>query len=59
MGRHAKHVTHNKSYATCALFADATLEFLREKVPRNWPELCNSVTDNFRVINPESFPAVK
>ena len=23
-----KHVTHNKSYATCAQFADATLGFL-------------------------------
>jgi len=27
-----KHVTHHKSYATCAQFADATLGFLREKV---------------------------
>jgi len=27
-----KHVTHNKSYATCAQFADETLSFLREKV---------------------------
>jgi hypothetical protein len=28
-----KHVTHNKSYATCAQFADATLGFVREKAP--------------------------
>ena len=28
-----RNVTHNKCYATCAQFADATLSFLREKVP--------------------------
>jgi hypothetical protein len=39
-----KHATHNESYATCALFADAALEFLYEKMPRNRPELCDSVT---------------
>jgi transposase len=50
-----RNVTHNKTYATCAQFADATLGFLREKVPRNWPSFCDSVTDNFRVINPKDF----
>jgi len=50
-----RNVTHNKTYATCAQFADATLGFLREKVPRNWADLCDSVTDNFRVINPKDF----
>jgi transposase len=50
-----RNVTHNKCYTTCAQFADATLGFLREKVPRNWPDLCDSVTDNFRVINPKHF----
>ena len=34
-------------------FADATLSFLREKVPENWADLCDSVTDNIRVINPK------
>jgi hypothetical protein len=34
------------------------LQFLREKVPRNWPELCDSVSDNFRVINPKTFRVV-
>src|SRR5450830_937869 len=53
-----KHVTHNKCYATCAQFADATLGFLREKVPRNWADLCDSVTDNFRIINPKDFRVV-
>ena len=50
-----RNVTHNKCYATCAQFADATLSFLREKVPGNWAELCDSVTDNFRIINPKDF----
>jgi transposase len=53
-----KHVTHNKCYATCAQFADATLGFLCETVPRNWADLCDSVTDNFRIINPKDFRVV-
>ncbi len=54
-----KHLTHNKTYATCREFADATLEFLREKVPRNWKEFSDSVTANFRVIKPEEFRVVR
>jgi hypothetical protein len=51
-----RNVTHNKCYKTCAQqFADATLDFLREQVPRNWEDLCDSVTDNFRVISPKNF----
>ena len=50
-----RNVTHNKCYATCAQFADATLSFLRGKVPGNWADLCDLVTDNFRVINPKDF----
>jgi hypothetical protein len=50
-----RNVTHNKCYATCAQFADATLGFLREQVPRNWTHFCDSVTDNFRVISPKNF----
>ena len=54
-----RNVTHNKTYATCAEFADATLGFLREKVPRNWSLFRSSVTDNFRVINPKDFRVMK
>ncbi len=50
-----RNVTHNKTYPTCAQFADATLGFLREKVHRNWAAYRDSVTDNFRVINPKDF----
>jgi hypothetical protein len=27
-------------------------------VPRNWADFCDSVTDNFRVINPKDFRVV-
>jgi transposase len=54
-----RNVTHNKCYATCAQFANATLGFLRETVPRNWANLCDSVTDNFRVINPREFRVMR
>jgi len=54
-----KHVTHNKTYATCGEFANATLRFLREKVPRNWSRFRDSVTDNFRVINPKDFRVMR
>jgi hypothetical protein len=50
-----RNVTHNKCYATCAQFADATLDFLCEQVPRNWTHFCDSVTENFRVISPKNF----
>jgi transposase len=50
-----KYVTHNKCYATCREFADATLCFLREKVPRNWADFRDQVSDNFRIISPKDF----
>jgi len=50
-----RNITHNKCYGNCAEFAAATLDFLRDKVPRNWAQICDSVTDNFRVISPKDF----
>lgn len=50
-----KHVTHNQSYTTCTRFADATLGFLREKIPKNWTTFRDSITDNFRIIKPSDF----
>ncbi len=50
-----QNVTHNKCYDTCTEFADATLAFLRDEVPRRWAEFSSSVTDNFRIISPKSF----
>ena len=48
-----KHLTHHTCYAACRDFAEAVLDFLREHVSRRWPEFRDSVTDNFRVIDPK------
>jgi transposase len=50
-----RNVTHNKCYETCAEFAATTLDFLRDKVPRNWAKYRSAITDNFRVISPKTF----
>ncbi len=50
-----KHLTHNTCYASHREFAETVLTFLREHVPRRWPQLRDSVTDNFRVIDPKDF----
>ena len=50
-----KHVTHSKCYATCGEFADAALSFLRGRVPKKWGKFRDSVTGNFRVINPRIY----
>ena len=54
-----RNLTHNKTYATVREFADVTLGFLRQTVPKNWPIFCDSVSDNFRVINPKEFRIVR
>src|ERR1700689_3232305 len=36
-------------------FTRAVINFLREKVPRNWHAYWDPVTDNFRVIDPADF----
>lgn len=50
-----KNVTHNRCYDTCNQFSDVALQFLRERVPRNWAQFCDAVSDNFRVISPKDF----
>jgi transposase len=50
-----KNVTHNRCYATFNDFCDAMLGFLRQNVPKDWDILCDSVSDNFRVISPKDF----
>ena len=54
-----RHVTHNRGYETYNEFCRSVLHFLRQEVPRNWAVFCNSVTDNFRVINPADFRVLK
>ena len=52
-------LTHNRCYATYNDFCNSVLRFLREEVPKNWAIFCDSVTDNFRVINPADFRVLK
>ena len=52
-------VTHNAFYPTFGQFKARMLGFLIEEVPRNWANLRDSVSDNFRVINPKDFRIVK
>ena len=54
-----KHVTHNRCYSTYNLFCQTALNFLRSTVPKNWCALCDSVTDNFRVISPADFRVLR
>src|SRR5918993_1862217 len=48
-----KNITHNRCHATYNGFCEAVLGFLRRDVPSRWSTLCDSVTDNFRIISPE------
>jgi transposase len=50
-----KNITHNRCHDTRGEFAEVTLHFLREEVPRRWAEFRSSVTDNFRIISPVEF----
>jgi transposase len=54
-----QHVTHNRCYPTYNDFCRSVLNFLRQEVPKNWATFCDSVTDNFRVINPADFRVLK
>jgi len=54
-----KNVTHNQCYTTYNDFCNAVLHFLRKEVPKNWAKFCDSVTDNFRVIDPADFRVLK
>jgi transposase len=50
-----RNVTHNRSYLTFRDFKAAVMAFLTKAVPENWSLICDSVSDNFRVINPADF----
>ena len=50
-----ENVTHNRRYAKFRDFAEAVLGFLRETVPRRFDEFSSTITDNFRVIDPNDF----
>jgi len=54
-----KHVTHNRCHANYNDFCQSVLHFLREEVPKKWAVFRDSVTDNFRIINPANFRVLK
>jgi len=54
-----KKITHNRCYAKFNDFCSAVLTFLRDEVPKNWRSYCDTVTDNFRIINPKDFRILK
>jgi len=54
-----RNVTHNRCHATYNAFAQAVLGFLREDVPKKWHTLCDSVSDNFRIISPGDFRVLR
>jgi transposase len=53
-----RNVTHNKCYPSFNEFSDELLRFLRQDVPARWSQLCDQVSDNFRVIDPTKFRIV-
>ena len=54
-----RYMTHNRCHSKYREFAEEVLEFLRETVPVRWSEFRDSVTDNFRVIDPRDFRVLK
>ena len=55
MGPHAQKRHSQQVLRNLCPVRRCDVSFLREKVPGNWADLCDSVTDNFRVINPKDF----
>jgi transposase len=47
-----KAITHNRCSENFRAFQTELLAFLRRTVPRSWATLCDAVTDNFRVRDP-------
>jgi len=50
-----QHVTHTRHKPRQKQFADAILAFFRKTIPKKWKNFRDKVSDNFRVINHESF----
>jgi hypothetical protein len=53
-----RNVTHNKTYEDLRPIRRCGAQFPARKSARNWADFCDSVTDNFRVINPKDFRVV-
>ena len=50
-----REVTHNSFYATFDLFTEAINDFFRRRLPREWPDWRDTISDNFRVISHQDF----
>jgi transposase len=50
-----KTLTHNRCFENFPKFRSSLLAFLRRGVPAQWQEICDQVTDNFRVRDPAQF----
>lgn len=54
-----RHVTHNRCHDSFNQFVEHILTFLRTDVPTRWNEFCDQVSDNFRIIRPDSFRVIR
>jgi transposase len=50
-----EHITHNRHYPTFGEFVDAVIGFLRNTVPKNAHQWCDTITDNFRIISQKNY----
>ena len=50
-----REVTHNTFYATFAQFTEAIDNFFAERLPNEWRDWRDTVTDNFRIISHKEF----
>jgi hypothetical protein len=44
-------VTHNTFYPSFARFTEAIDDFFRRRLPREWRQWRDTITDNFRVVS--------
>ena len=50
-----REVTHNTFYATFAQFTEAIDNFFTERLPKEWCDWRDTITDNFRIISHKEF----
>jgi len=53
-----KNVTHNRCYPSFNEFVTQILTFLRTHVPQKWTQFADQISDNFRVITPDTFRVI-
>jgi transposase len=53
-----EHITHNRHYPTFGEFVDAVIGFLRNTVPKNACQWCDTITDNFRIISQKKYRVI-